>query len=91
MREILIIGISPIGGGKEKEALEILRKHAKSIVDTVKKFEEMIVPFFPSTILKKQRLWVGRLPSSRRKLIRAGESLPAASAGGHFCLHSEAI
>ena len=53
MREILIIGISPIGGGKEKEALKILRKHAKSVVDTVKKFEEMIITLFSERDLKK--------------------------------------
>ncbi len=53
MREILIIGISPIGGGKEKEALKILRKHAKSVVDTVKKFEEMIITLFSERDMKK--------------------------------------
>jgi hypothetical protein len=53
LREILLIGISPIGGGKEKVALDILRKHAKSVVDTVKKFEEMIIALFSERDMKK--------------------------------------
>lgn len=48
-----MIGISPIGGGKEKEALEILRKNAKSVVATVKKFEEMIIALFSERDMKK--------------------------------------
>lgn len=53
MREIVLIGISPIGGGKEKEALKILRKNAKEVVNTVKKFEEMMVTLFSARDLKK--------------------------------------
>jgi hypothetical protein len=53
LREILIIGISPIGGGREREALEILRKNAKSVVATVKKFEEMIIALFSERDMKK--------------------------------------
>ena len=53
MREILMIGISPIGGGKEKETLEILRKNARMVVDTVKKFEEMILALFSDRDMKK--------------------------------------
>ena len=53
MREIPIIGISPIGGGKEKEALATLRKNAKSVVATVKKFEEIIIALFSERDMKK--------------------------------------
>lgn len=48
-----MIGISPIGGGREKEALDILRKNAKSVVATVKKFEEMIIALFSERDMKK--------------------------------------
>ncbi|MDI6883606.1 MAG: TIGR00153 family protein [Hadesarchaea archaeon] len=53
MKEILMIGISPIGGGKEKEALEILRKNARNVMDTVKKFEEMMIALFSERNVKK--------------------------------------
>ncbi len=46
MKEILMIGISRIGGGKEKETLKILRENARAVVNTVKKFEEMINALF---------------------------------------------
>jgi len=49
----LMIGISPIGGGKEREALDTLRKNAKSVLDTVKKFEEMILALFSERDMKK--------------------------------------
>jgi len=48
-----MIGISPIGGGKEREALDTLRKNAKSVLDTVKKFEEMILALFSERDMKK--------------------------------------
>ncbi len=48
-----MIGISPIGGGKEKEALEILRKNAKDVVNIVKKFEEMMGALFSDRNFKK--------------------------------------
>ncbi len=48
-----MIGISPIGGGKEKEALEILRKNAKDVVNIVKKFEEMMGALFSERNFKK--------------------------------------
>lgn len=48
-----MIGISPIGGGKEREALDILRNNAKSVVATVKKFEDMITALFSERDMKK--------------------------------------
>lgn len=56
MREIMLIGISPIGGGKEREALEILRKNAREVVHTVKKFEEMMVALFSARDLRKAQV-----------------------------------
>lgn len=53
MEEILMIGISPIGGGKEKEALKILRENASAVVKTVKKFEEMTNALFSERDVKK--------------------------------------
>lgn len=49
----MMIGISPIGGGKEREALDILRNNAKSVVATVKKFEDMITALFSERDMKK--------------------------------------
>lgn len=49
----MMIGISPIGGGKERGALDILRNNAKSVVATVKKFEEMIIALFSERDMKK--------------------------------------
>ncbi len=48
-----MIGISPIGGGKEKKAFEILKKNAKDVVNTVKKFEEMTNALFSERDVKK--------------------------------------
>ncbi len=48
-----MIGISTIGGGKEREALDILRNNAKSVVATVKKFEDMITALFSERDMKK--------------------------------------
>jgi predicted phosphate transport protein (TIGR00153 family) len=87
MREILMIGISPIGGGKEKEALETLRKNARDVVNTVKKFEEMMGAFFSERNVKKAEA-LGRqvteletkADQSRRKFARSlgeGAFLPA--------------
>lgn len=71
MREILMIGISPIGGGKEKEALEILRKNAKEVVHTVKKFEEMMVALFSARDLKKAQT-LGRQVSELETMADRG-------------------
>lgn len=87
MKEILMIGISFIGGRKEKETLEILRENARAVVKTVKKFEEMINTFFSERDAKKAQT-LGRQVSeletkadvSRRKFacgLSKGAFLPA--------------
>ena len=87
MKEILMIGISLIGGRKEKETLEILRENARAVVKTVKKFEEMINTFFSERDAKKAQT-LGRQVSeletkadvSRRKFacgLSKGAFLPA--------------
>lgn len=82
-----MIGISPIGGGKEKKAFEILKKNAKDVVNTVKKFEDMMSALFFEHNLKKAEV-LGRQVSEfetkadtgRRKFARSldeGAFLPA--------------
>lgn len=41
-----VFSVAIIGGKKEREAFEILRKNAASITSVVKKFEEFIVAYF---------------------------------------------
>ena len=53
MKEILMIGLSPIGGKREKEAFSTLGKNVKLVFDTVKKFEEMMTALFEKRNLEK--------------------------------------
>lgn len=46
MKEILTIALAPIGGKKEKEAFNILKRNAASVAEVVKKFENLITAFF---------------------------------------------
>jgi hypothetical protein len=47
-----VLAISFIGG-KEKSAMEIIRKNAKEIVNVVKKFEEVVIAYFSEKDLQK--------------------------------------
>ena len=53
MREILPIGLLPIGGKKEKEALLLLERNAGEVLDVVKKFEDMIIASFSERDIAK--------------------------------------
>ena len=87
MREILMMGISPIGGKREREAFDMLKKNSKLVLDTIRKFEEMTVAFFEERNLEKAEA-LGREVSDietkadkgRRDFMRAlheGAFLPA--------------
>lgn len=41
-----LLSISIIGGGKEQQAFEILKKNAKAVTSVVKKFEDIISAYF---------------------------------------------
>lgn len=53
MREAVLIGFSPIGGKKEKEAFSLLKRNAGEILDVVKKFEDMIIAAFSERDIAK--------------------------------------
>ncbi len=53
LKEILMIGLSPIGGRKEKEAFGVLSKNAKLVFDVIKKFEDLTITLFEERDLKK--------------------------------------
>lgn len=87
MRKILMTGLSPIGGGREKETLNVLIRNSKAVVDVVKKFEEMIIALFSKRDIKKAEA-LGRAitdleskaDEGRRKFARSlsgGAFLPA--------------
>ena len=84
MREILLIGISPIGGGKEKEALATLRKNAKSVADTVKKFEEMIIALFSERDMKKAQALGRRVTELESKADEGRRKFTSNLAKGAF-------
>jgi hypothetical protein len=46
MKNILTIAAVSIGGKREREALNILKRNAGSVAEVVKKFEELITVFF---------------------------------------------
>ena len=87
MREILPIGLLPIGGKKEKEAFSLLKHNAEEVLDVVKKFEDMIIASFSERDIAKTEA-LGRKISdletnadkSRRKFtcaLQKGAFLPA--------------
>jgi len=87
LREILPIGLLPIGGKKEKEAFSLLKHNAEEVLDVVKKFEDMIIASFSERDIAKTEA-LGRKISeletnadkSRRKFtcaLQKGAFLPA--------------
>lgn len=87
LRKILLIGLSPIGGKKEKEAFSLLKRNAAEVLDVVKKFEDMIIASFSERDIAKTQA-LGRKISdletnadkSRRKFtstLHKGAFLPA--------------
>ena len=87
LKEILTIGLSPIGGKREKEAFITLGKNVKLVFDTVKKLEEMITALFEKRNLEEaEALGRGvsfletRADRGRRDFVRTlheGAFLPA--------------
>ncbi len=50
-----VFAISILGGGKEREAFEILRRNAKDITNVVKKFEDLIIVYFSERDLDRAK------------------------------------
>ena len=53
MKNVLTIAAVSIGGKREREALNILKRNAGSVAEVVKKFEELITVFFSERDLEK--------------------------------------
>ncbi len=53
MENILTIAAVSVGGKREREALNILKRNAGSVAEVVKKFEEIITVFFSERDLEK--------------------------------------
>lgn len=51
--EVLFIGLSPIGGKREKEAFSLLRYNAEEVLNVVKKFEELVIASFSERDMTK--------------------------------------
>jgi len=79
-----MIGISPIGGGKEKEALEILRKNAKDVVNIVKKFEEMMGALFSERNFKKAEALGRQVTELETKADKSRRKFACSLGGGAF-------
>lgn len=87
MREVLLIGFSPIGGKREKEAFSLLKQNAGEVLDVVKKFENMIIASFSERDMVKAEALGRKLSEietdadkNRRKFTNAlhgGAFLPA--------------
>lgn len=78
MQGAILIGLLPIGGKKEKEAVGLLKRNAGEVLDVVKRFEDMIIASFSERDIAKTEA-LGRKISdletnadkSRRKFTRA--------------------
>ena len=87
MKEVWEVAFAPVGGKREREALEVLKKNADSITDVVKKFEILITTFFMEHDFKKTEILGSELSAleteadrGRRKFMRIlheGAFLPA--------------
>lgn len=53
MKNILTIAAVSVGGKREREALNILKRNAGSVAEVAKKFEELITVFFSERNLEK--------------------------------------
>jgi hypothetical protein len=49
----MLIGLLPIGGKREKEAVGLLKRNAGEVLDVVKKFEDMIIASFSERDIAK--------------------------------------
>ncbi|MBS3815202.1 MAG: DUF47 domain-containing protein [Hadesarchaea archaeon] len=94
----LEIALLPIGGGKEKSAFANFKKHSKSVVATVKKFEDAMKAYADQDYEKGEELLVkvDELESKADKLgwkfesgLGAGAFLPAFR--GHLSRLSERV
>jgi len=87
MKNILTIAAVPVGGKREREALNILKRNAGSVAEVVKKFEELITVFFSERDLEKAEVFGRELSGletkadkGRREFLRIlheGAFLPA--------------
>ena len=87
MKNILTIAAVSVGGKREREALNILKRNAGSVAEVVKKFEELITFFFSERDLEKAEVFGRELSGletkadkGRREFLRIlheGAFLPA--------------
>ena len=87
MKNVLTIAAVPVGGKREREALNILKRNAGSVAEVVKKFGELITVFFSERDLEKAEVFGRELSGletkadkGRREFLRIlheGAFLPA--------------
>ncbi len=53
MKYVLTIALAPIGGKREREAFNVLKRNAGSVAEVVKKFENLITAFFSERDLRR--------------------------------------
>lgn len=53
MKDILVIALAPIGGKREKEAFNVLKRNAGSVAEVAKKLENLIIAFFSERDIEK--------------------------------------
>lgn len=53
MREIFAVALAPIGGKREREAFDVLKRNAGSVSEVVDKFKELITAFFSDRDIKR--------------------------------------
>lgn len=81
--EIFDIALLPIGGGKEKEAFQTLKKHSEIVVDSVEKFKDAIEAYSKGELDEGNNL-LHEIDQLESKADKIGEKFEASLGSGAF-------
>lgn len=56
MKEILAVAFAPLGGKRERESFDILKRNAREVTEVVRQFEKVVVAFFSERDLEKAKV-----------------------------------
>lgn len=56
MKEILAVAFAPLGGKRERESFDILKRNAREVTEVVRQFEKVVVAFFSERDFEKAKV-----------------------------------